>query len=150
MGYALPAAIGARIGNPDRDVLMVAGDGGFQMNIQELATIKKYNLPVKMVVLDNGYLGMVRQWQELLCQKRYSGTDMCGNPDFAAIARAYDIKASTISHPDECEAAVAELARSSESMLLHAKIDPGENVFPMVPPGESLNKMIINKKTGEP
>ncbi len=150
MGYALPAAIGARVGNPDRDVLMVAGDGGFQMNIQELATIKKHNLLLKMVVLDNGYLGMVRQWQELLCQKRYSGTDMQGNPDFAAIARAYEIKASTISHPDECEAAVAELARSSESMLLHAKIDPCENVLPMVPPGESLNKMIINKKTGEP
>ena len=82
MGYALPAAIGARVGNPDREVLMVAGDGGFQMNIQELATIKKHNLLLKMVVLDNGYLGMVRQWQELLCQKRYSGTDMYGNPDF--------------------------------------------------------------------
>jgi acetolactate synthase-1/2/3 large subunit len=142
MGYGLPAAIGAKIGNPHRQVLMISGDGGFQMNLQELATIKKYDLNVKMMVLDNGCLGMVRQWQQLLCQKRYSGTSMHDNPDFVKVARAFDIKARRISKPSETEEAVRELARSKESMLLHAVVDPEENVLPMVPAGKSLNQAI--------
>jgi acetolactate synthase I/II/III large subunit len=143
MGFALPAAIGARIGNPGREVLMIAGDGGFQMNIQELATIRKYGLGVKMVILDNGCLGMVRQWQEVLYGRRYIGTDMAGNPDFARIGRAYGIRARTISTPQEAEPAVVELVRAKGPMLLHARIDPEENVLPMVPPGKSLSQMIM-------
>jgi len=142
MGFGLPAAIGAKIGNPDREVLMVSGDGGFQMNIQELTTIKKYNLSVKMIVLDNAYLGMVRQWQELLCQKRYSGTTMTDNPDFVRVADAFDIKARKISEPGEVEDAIRELVESEESMLLHVAIDREENVFPMVPAGKSLAQAI--------
>jgi acetolactate synthase I/II/III large subunit len=142
MGYSLPAAIGAKIGNPKREVLMISGDGGFQMNIQELATIKKYNLNLKMLVLDNSYLGMVRQWQQLLCKKRYAGTDMEDNPDFTKIARAYGIKARTVSGKEEVEDAVKELVNSTESMLLHAKIDREENVLPMVPAGKSLDQVI--------
>ena len=142
MGFALPAAIGAKIGNPDREVLMVSGDGGFQMNIQELTTIKKYNLNVKMVVLDNGYLGMVRQWQELLCEKRYSETNMGDNPDFTELARIFGIKAIQIRRSQEAEESMKELARSKESMLLHTKVEREENVLPMVPAGKSLNKVI--------
>lgn len=151
MGYGLPAAIGAKIGNPRREVLMIAGDGGFQMNLQELATIKKYDLNVKMLVLDNSYLGMVRQWQELLCRKRYVGTDMTDNPDFALIARAFGIEARTVSEPGDAEAAVRELAESNESMLLHARVDRDDNVLPMVPAGQPLDRALteIKSSTGE-
>ncbi|MBN1271903.1 MAG: biosynthetic-type acetolactate synthase large subunit [Candidatus Aminicenantes bacterium] len=142
MGFALPASIGAKIGNPHREVLMVAGDGGFQMNIQELATIRKYGLNIKMLVLDNAYLGMVRQWQQLLCKKRYMETEMMGNPDFAEIARVFGIKSRSISRPDEAETAMSELAESSEAMLIHAKVEREENVLPMVPAGKSLDSAL--------
>ena len=142
MGFSLPAAIGAKIGNPDREVLMISGDGGFQMNLQELKTIKRYNLNLKMMILDNNYLGMVRQWQELLCEKRYSETSLQDNPDFARIAAAYGIKAKTISKSQEAVQAVSELAESKDSMLIHARVDPGENVLPMVPAGKSLDEVL--------
>lgn len=147
MGYGLPAAIGAALACPGKQVLMVSGDGGFQMNLQELATVKRYNLPVKMLVLDNGYLGMVRQWQELMCEKRYSGTVMNDNPDFAQIANVYGIPGVSVDNMNDAEEAVKELAASDQSMLLHAKVEPGENVLPMVPAGKSLEQMLI--KIGE-
>ncbi len=143
MGYALPAAIGAKIGNPDREVLMIAGDGGFQMNIQELATVKRYGLNLKMVVLDNGYLGMVRQWQELFFQRRYVQTDMSDNPDFAAIARAFGIKSRKLFRKEELKDAMEELLRSEESFLLHVVVEREENVFPMVPPGKPISNVLI-------
>lgn len=142
MGYGLPAAIGAKIGNPHRQVLMISGDGGFQMNLQELATIKKYNLDIKMMVLDNAYLGMVRQWQQLICEKRYSGTSMHDNPDFVRVTRAFDIHAQRVTEVSEVETAVEELAASRESMLLHAVVDREENVLPMVPAGKSLDQVL--------
>jgi len=142
MGFGLPAAIGAKLGRPDKEVLMVAGDGGFQMNIQELATVKIYDLPLKMVVMDNGALGMVRQWQELLYEKRYSGTELVGNPDFAEIARVYKIKARTVTKKEDAEDAIRELAESKESMLIHALIDKKENVLPWVPSGRSLDNVV--------
>ncbi len=148
MGFSLPAAIGAQIGNPHKQVLMVSGDGGFQMNIQELTTIKKYNLNVKMLVLDNSYLGMVRQWQELLCDERYSETDMSDNPDFSKITEAYGIKAKKISKIEEAQDAMIELVESKTSMLLHAIVDQEENVLPMVPPGKSLD-YVISKIKGD-
>jgi len=142
MGFGLPAAIGAKLGKMDKDVLMVAGDGGFQMNIQELATVKRYGLNIKMIVMDNFALGMVRQWQELLYDKRYSGTPLLCNPDFAKIAEAYGIKSIKISKKEEAEDAVKELAQSEKSMLLHALIDKEENVLPWVPSGRSLTDVV--------
>lgn len=142
MGFGLPGAIGAKLGKPDKEVLMFSGDGGFQMNIQELATVKLYDLNIKMVVLDNGVLGMVRQWQKAFFGKRYSGTALTGNPDFAAVARAYGIKARTLTKKEEAEDAVKELAESKESMLLHALIDKEENVLPWVTGGLALDKAI--------
>jgi acetolactate synthase-1/2/3 large subunit len=142
MGYALPAAIGAKVGYPERQVLMIAGDGGFQMNIQELGTIRKYNLNIKMLLLDNNYLGMVRQWQQLLCQKRYAETVMEDNPDFVALAEAYGISARKIGSKQQAEAAVIELAESNQPMLLHAMISREENVLPMVPAGKPLFQVL--------
>lgn len=142
MGFGLPAAVGAAVGNPDKQVLAVSGDGGFQMNMQELTTVRKYGLKVKMLLLDNSYLGMVRQWQQLLFEKRYAGTEMNDNPDFCLLAQAMGIKSRRIFKVEEAEDAVRELAESSESMLLHAVITGEENVLPMVPAGKSLDKVI--------
>ncbi len=142
MGFGLPAAIGAAVGNPDRQVLMFSGDGGFQMNMQELNTIRKYNLKVKMIVMDNSYLGMVRQWQELLFEKRYAGTDMGDNPDFIKLAEVFGIRAVRLEKPEDAERVLKELAECETSMLVHAAIDPNENVLPMVPAGKPLDKVI--------
>jgi acetolactate synthase-1/2/3 large subunit len=142
MGFGLPAAIGAKLGKPDKEVLMFAGDGGFQMNIQELATVKIYDLNIKMIVMDNGVLGMVRQWQKQFFGKRYSGTPLPGNPDFAALARVYGIKARTVTKKEEAEDAINELAESKESMLLHAMIDKEESVLPWVTGGRSLDDAV--------
>lgn len=142
MGFALPAAIGAKIGNPDKEVLMIAGDGGFQMNIQELMTVNRYKLNIKMLVIDNRHLGMVRQWQELLCKKRYAGTVSEDNPDFAGIAKVIGIQAVTVNRTEEAEEVIKNLAMSKESMLVHALVDPEENVLPMVPPGKPLDQIL--------
>ncbi len=142
MGFGLPAAIGAAVGNPDRQVLMFSGDGGFQMNMQELNTIRKYRLKVKMIIMDNSYLGMVRQWQELLFEKRYSGTTMDDNPDFLKLAEVFDIKAVRLEDPADAERVIEELAASETSMLVHAIVDPEQNVLPMVPAGKPLDKVI--------
>ena len=142
MGYGLPSAIGAAVGNPDKQVLMFAGDGGFQMNMQELGIIRKYGLKVKMIVLDNNYLGMVRQWQELLFEKRYSGTDMDFNPDFVKLADVFKIKAVFLKDPKEADRVIKELAMSKESMLVHIAVDPEENVLPMVPAGKALDQVL--------
>lgn len=142
MGFALPAAIGAKIGRPENEVLMIAGDGGFQMNIQELMTVKKYDLCIKMIVIDNKSLGMVRQWQEILCEKRYAATECHDNPDFAEIARSIGIPAITVQTPQEAEETMKELAFSTKSFLVHALVDPAENVLPMVPAGRSLSDIM--------
>ena len=142
MGYGLPAAIGAAVGNPDRQVVMFAGDGGFQMNMQELGIIRKYGLKVKMIILDNSYLGMVRQWQELLFEKRYSGTDMEFNPDFVKLADVFEIRSVFLKDPDKAETVIKELAESTESMLVHIAVDPDENVLPMVPAGKALDEVL--------
>ena len=142
MGYGLPSAIGAAVGNPDKQVLMFAGDGGFQMNMQELGIIRKYGIKVKMIVLDNNYLGMVRQWQELLFEKRYSGTDMEFNPDFVKLADVFRIKAVFLKDPEKADAVIKKLAESDESMLVHIAVDPDENVLPMVPAGKALDEVL--------
>ncbi len=142
MGYGLPAALGAAVGNPDKQILMFAGDGGFQMNMQELGIIRKYGLKVKMIILDNNYLGMVRQWQELLFDSRYSGTDMEFNPDFVKLADVFNIRSVFLRDPEKAEEVIKHLAESKESMLVQVAVDPDENVLPMVPAGKSLNEVI--------
>lgn len=143
MGYGLPAAIGAKIGCPDKQVICFAGDGSIQMNIQELATIKTEKLPVKIIVLNNGYLGMVRQWQELFFGRRYAATPLAaGNPDFVKLADAYGIRARRITGNAEVTEAVDELLAAEDAALLEVMIEPEENVFPMVPAGEAINRMI--------
>lgn len=143
MGYALPAGIGAKIGVPDREVVVFAGDGGFQMNIQELMTVRRYDIPLKIIVMDNRALGMVRQWQQLFFNCRYSATILADNPDFAKIAEAIGIRAMKIEKPEEVDRAIEELARSKGPMLIHALIDPAEVVLPMVPPGGDVGSPLV-------
>ena len=142
MGYGLPAAIGAQLAMPNARVICVSGDGSFQMNVQELATIKRYQLPVKIVLLDNQALGMVRQWQELFFAERYSEIDLSDNPDFVAIAKAYGIPARTIKARAEEEDAITQLLTEPGPLLLHVMIDPKENVWPLVPPGKTNDDMM--------
>ncbi|MDD3266327.1 MAG: biosynthetic-type acetolactate synthase large subunit [Burkholderiales bacterium] len=143
MGFALPAAIGAKIANPDREVICVSGDGGIQMNIQELAVIKQEQIPVKILLLNNNYLGMVRQWQELFYEERYSFVDLV-NPDFVAVAQAYGIKARKVSNPDELEAAIDEMLASKEAYFLEVIVEKREKVFPMIPAGSAVDEVRLS------
>lgn len=137
MGFALPAAIGAKMGAPEREVVAIIGDGGYQMTIQELATIHQNNTAVKIVVLNNDHLGMVRQWQELFFESRYSETVMT-NPDFVKIAEGYHLKARCVSKREELQDAVNEMIASDQPYFLEVKVEKEENVFPMIPSGASV------------
>ncbi len=141
MGFGLPAAIGAICGKKEKDVIIFTGDGGFQMSIHELGTIMKYNLPVKIVVLNNSYLGMVRQWQELFFEKRYSFTEM-DNPDFSKIAQAYGILSYKIMNFNDLESKIKEMISHKGPFLLDIDVTKEENIFPMVPAGKSLDELI--------
>jgi acetolactate synthase-1/2/3 large subunit len=141
MGFALPAAIGAQMGRPDEQVWVTAGDGGFQMNIQELATVVQEKLPLKMAVLNNGYLGMVRQWQQLFFEGRYSGTPLLG-PDFARLAEAYGIPGITVREKGEVEEVVRRASQMEGPVLMDFRIVQEENVYPMVQPGAGVVDMI--------
>ena len=163
MGYGFPAAIGAKIGMPDKQVICIAGDGSFQMNIQELATIAKNKIPVIIVILNNQYLGMVRQWQELFFDKRYAETCLrrqkgcpadCSSPgedcpemipNFAQVAAGYGINGKRITEHDQVKSALQEALASNEAFLLDFIIEEEENVYPMVPAGGSLDDMILKK-----
>ncbi|KRA53701.1 acetolactate synthase catalytic subunit [Pseudoxanthomonas sp. Root65] len=142
MGFGLPAAMGAQFACPDRTVILVNGDGGFMMNVQELATIARCKLPVKIVLIDNSALGMVRQWQELFFAERYSEIDLSDNPDFAALARVFGIPAYHISQRDEVEGALADLLATPGPALLHVTIDIKANVWPLVPPNHANSSML--------
>lgn len=144
MGFGLPAAIGAKTGNPDRNVVAILGDGGFQMNIQELGTVMQSGIGVKIVLLNNTYLGMVRQWQELFFGKRYSFTHL-DNPDFQQILAAYRIPARKVTDPQELEEAVSWLFSTDGPAFLEAAVLEEENVFPMIPAGATLDDMIYDK-----
>lgn len=137
MGFALPAAIGAKMGMPNREVVAIIGDGGFQMTIQELGTIFQTKVPVKIVVLNNEFLGMVRQWQELFFDNRYASTEMT-NPNFVAIAEGYYIKAKKVTKREDLDAAVAEMMASKDSYFLEVMVEKENNVFPMIPTGASV------------
>ena len=138
MGFALPAAIGAKMGAMDREVVAIIGDGGYQMTIQELGVIFQHKLPVKIVVLNNDHLGMVRQWQELFFESRYASTVMT-NPDFVKIAEGYHIKAKRVVERGELKAAIAEMIASVDPYFLEVKVEREDNVFPMVPSGASVS-----------
>ena len=138
MGFALPAALGAKMGAPEREVVAVIGDGGFQMNIQELGTIFQTQAAVKIVILNNDFLGMVRQWQQLFFDKRYASTEMV-NPDFVKIAEGYFIDAKRVKEREEMTAAVAEMMKSDKPYLLEVCVEKENNVFPMIPSGASVS-----------
>ncbi len=140
MGFCLPAAIGAKMGHPNREVVAVIGDGGFQMTIQELGTIFQSKTPVKIVVLNNEFLGMVRQWQDLFFDKRYASTTMV-NPDFQTIVKGYHIQTREVRERSELESAVKEMLNSTESFFLEVKVGREKNVFPMVPTGASVSEI---------
>jgi acetolactate synthase-1/2/3 large subunit len=146
MGYGLPAAIGTCLAHPGKPVVVVSGDGSIMMNIQELATLKRYELPVKIILLDNASLGLVRQWQELFFDGRYSEVDLSCNPDFAAVARGFDIPALTIEKATEIESGLDFLQQMPGPCLLHVKIDPTHNVWPLVPPGHGNQTMLENSQ----
>ena len=138
MGFGLPAAIGAKLGAPDREVVLFAGDGGLQMTIQELATIFQSHVCVKIVLLNNSFLGMVRQWQELFYDRRYSSTEMV-NPDFGLIARANGIEYRCVERRGELPQAVAAMKAHAGAYLLEVRVENEENVFPMVPAGAPVS-----------
>lgn len=144
MGFGLPAAIGAKMGAPDRTVCLFMGDGGLQMTIQELGTIMQENLNIKMVVLNNNFLGMVRQWQELFFKERYSGTVMA-NPDFVAIAKAYGIGSRLVEKREELDGAIAEMLNHDGSYLLVANVESHGMVYPMVPAGASITQILLGE-----
>ena len=154
MGFALPAAVGVQLAKPDTCVLCVSGDGGFQMNIQELATVRRLGLPVKMVIIDNKYLGMVRQWQQLFYQRNYAETDLSDNPDFVEIAKAYKIHSFRLNEDAMREFPVSKetgdeidrFLRSREPELLVFDCAPEANVFPMVPAGAALSEMLLEEE----
>jgi len=138
MGFALPASIGAKMGAPDREVVAIIGDGGFQMNIQELGTILQTKVPVKIIVLNNEFLGMVRQWQELFFDRRYASTIMT-NPDFVKIAEGYGIEANRVSKRENLQKSIAEMIASKESYFLEVVVENEGNVFPMIPTGATVS-----------
>lgn len=145
MGFGLPAAMGAKVGAPDRTVCLFAGDGGFQMTVQELGTIMQENLGVKMVVLDNRFLGMVRQWQELFFDERYSFTHM-ENPDFAAISNAYNIQSRAVSKREDLDDAIADMLKDDEPYLLVVEVETKGMVYPMVPAGASVTTILLGNE----
>jgi acetolactate synthase-1/2/3 large subunit len=143
MGFALPAAIGAKMAAPDRDVIAIIGDGGYQMTIQELGTIFQTKVPVKIVVLNNEFLGMVRQWQELFFDRRYASTELI-NPDFVAIAKGYYINGKKVTKRSELKDAVAEMMACKEAYFLEVCVEKEGNVFPMIPTGASVSDMRLS------
>lgn len=138
MGFALPAAMGAKMANPKKQVVAVIGDGGFQMTLQELGTIMQNNIGVKIIILNNGFLGMVRQWQQLFFEKRYSFTEI-QSPDFVSLANSYGIKGQKVSQKTDLKSALKELLNSDSAYLLEVKVAKEDNVFPMVPTGASVS-----------
>ncbi len=150
MGYGLPAGMGAKLAVPDYHVVTVSGDGSFMMNIQEMATLNRYNIPLKIVLLDNSSLGLVRQWQELFFAENYSEIDLSDNPDFVEVAKAFGLSAFRITHRHEVEGALDRLLAAEGPTLLHVLIDPRENVWPLVPPGKSNAEMMDEERWDEP
>ena len=146
MGYGLPAAIGAAFGRPQQPVWAIVGDGGFQMTQAELATAQIHRLNVKCLIINNNFLGMVRQWQELFFDNRLSGVELQGNPDFVKLAQAYGMKAFRIRRPGDVDRILAQAQAYNEGpCVVVAEVVQEDNVFPMIPAGAPLSQMIIEK-----
>jgi len=142
MGFGFPAAIGAQVGHPKKTVVNITGDGSFQMTIQELATASHYKLPVKIVILNNGFLGMVRQWQQLFYNRRYSFTDLGESPDFVKIAEGYGVKGLKVEKPSEVKPAIKSALKHKGLVLLDFRVEREENVVPMIPAGGSIDTIM--------
>ncbi|MGB8490497.1 MAG: thiamine pyrophosphate-dependent enzyme, partial [Bacteroidales bacterium] len=142
MGFGLPASVGARTGRPDKQVVVFVGDGGFQMTIQELGTILHYNIPVKIIILNNGFLGMVRQWQEMFYAKRYASTELV-NPDFVTIATGFRIEAKRVSEREDLKDSLVKMLAAEGPYLLDVVIDREANILPMVEPGASVSDITL-------
>ena len=142
MGFGLPAAIGAQVANPDKKVLAIVGDGGFQMTFQELMMIKEYKLPVKIFIINNSYLGMVRQWQELFNDRRYSSVDLSYNPDFIKIGEAYGIKSIQLKTKKDLKKHLKKILESDEAVLVECIVEKEENVYPMIPAGKDVSYIV--------
>ena len=143
MGYGFPAAIGAQVARPDALVVLITGDGSFQMNIQEFATIVQEGLPIKIAILNNGYLGMVRQWQELFFNRRYATTCLGKTPEFARVAEAYGVRAIRVTDPSEVRPAIQDAFAEDGPVVMEFMVAEEENVFPMVPAGKPLTEMMV-------
>lgn len=146
MGFGLPAAIGAKMAAPQRQVCVFCGDGGFQMTMQELGTIMQYGTAVKIIVLNNDYLGNVRQWQAMFYNNRFSQTPMV-NPNFIEIARAYGIEAENVAHRRELDAAIRRMMDWPGAYLLNVRVDERDMVFPMTPNGKPVDYIILDRNT---
>ena len=147
MGYGFPAAIGAQVACPEQLVVDIAGDGSIQMNIQELATAVYYKIPVKIIILNNRYLGMVRQWQQLFYGKRYSHTDMSGAPDFVKLAEAYGATGLRATRPEEVDLVLKKVIETPGVVVADFQVSPEECVYPMVRPGAPISDMELGPKT---
>jgi len=145
MGFSVPAAIGARVGAPDRDVVVICGDGGFYMNIQELATISYYRLPIKIVVINNGHLGMIRQMQDLFYDARFTTSDLGDRVDLVAVARGFGIPAERVAVDEDPAEAIARMGSAEGPYMVEAMVDPDNYVYPIIPPGASNVEMICGK-----
>jgi acetolactate synthase-1/2/3 large subunit len=145
MGFALPAAIGAKYGSPGRQVIAIIGDGGIQMTIQELGTIMQFNVDVKIIVLNNNFLGMVRQWQELFHENRYSFVDIT-SPDYVQVAKGYRIQGKSISKREELQPTLKDMLSAKGAFFLEIMVGKENNVFPMVPQGRGVAEVILCKE----
>ncbi len=146
MGFGFPAAIGAAFAFPDATVVDIAGDGSFQMTLQELAVVKQHNLNVKVIILNNKFLGMVKQWQDLFFGKRYASTSIPAQPDFVKLAEAYGIKGYRAETPKDATKTLEEVFRSKEPCIVDLVVDPEEHVYPMVPAGGSVKDIVVSKE----
>lgn len=146
MGFGLPAAIGAKLGKPDKQVISFIGDGGFQMTMQELGTMLQYKIPAKIVILNNNYLGMVRQWQDMFFDKRYASTELV-NPDFVAISKAYGIPSKKVSEREDLKKSLETMLAAKGPYVLEITIEKEANVFPMIAPGASVSEVTLNYNT---
>jgi acetolactate synthase-1/2/3 large subunit len=142
MGFGLPAGIGAKLAEPDSVVVTITGDGGVMMNIQELATVNRFRIPLKIILLDNSRLGMVRQWQEFFFERNFSEVDLSDNPDFAKVAEAFGIEAFRVDRRDQVSNGIDRLLAAEGPILMHVIIDPNDNVWPLVPPGKNNAEML--------
>ena len=144
MGFGLPAAIGAKIGAPERTVCFFTGDGGLQMTVEELGVILQYGIDVKIILLNNNFLGMVRQWQDLFYDRRFSETQLV-NPNFVMLANSYGIAAEDVETLDKLDAAIDRMLAHKGAYLLNVNIDPEELVYPMIPAGAPISTILLNK-----